>query len=294
MKCISLALSSILLTGTTALAQINPVWTSIDLSVAWADRVVVGRIEEMGEASGAAERNDRRQSIILAVDETLKGEPVSRLPLVIGYDLWQQLAGEKVLCSACAAHTHRLLVTIGPMQDHPSGVTDLDRDSVFDVSGDLHVLSTGDAILQAAREEVLRCPGVLDGEKYFAWDPSETFMPGTTFHQYTVNVPVDERQESLAHHFLDSEPVPTRVIGARGNDRAQAALVLGFFRSPENLELMKSLLHDPQVEHDVLGQLDYPVRAVAYRVLSKWGVDVPKPIVQVKIQEPWNGKAPPD
>jgi len=59
------------------------------------------------------------------------------------------------------------------------------------------------------------------------------------------------------------------VTRVRENDRANAALVLGFFRSPENVQLLKWLLDDPQIEHDVLGQLDYPVRAVAYGVLSQ-------------------------
>jgi hypothetical protein len=294
MKRISLALSSILLTSATALAQLNPVWTSIDLKVAQASHVVIGHIAEMGEASGSAERNERQQSIVLVVDETLKGEYVSRLPLAIGHDRWQQLDREKILCSTCAAHTHRLLVTIRPMQDHPSSVTDLDNDSAFDVSGDLRVLPTGDAILLSAREEVLRSPGVVDEKTYFAWGPSQTFMPGTKFHGYTVYVPVDERQESLAHQVLQSQPAPAGVTRDRKNDRAIAALALGFFRSPENVQLLKSLLDDPQIEHDAMGQLDYPVRAVAYGVLSRWGVDVPKPVTRVKIQEPWDGKKPPE
>jgi hypothetical protein len=53
MKRISLALSSILLTSATALAQLNTVWSSIDLSVAQAGHVVIGSIAEMGEASAA-------------------------------------------------------------------------------------------------------------------------------------------------------------------------------------------------------------------------------------------------
>ena len=96
-------------------------------------------------------------------------------------------------------------------------------------------------------------------------------MPGTTFHHYTVYVPMDERQNTLAHHILDSEPVPAAVsTRPRGNDRAPAVSVLGFFRSPENIALLKSLLNDPQIEHDVMGQLDYPVRAEAYAALLKW------------------------
>jgi hypothetical protein len=287
-----LALSSILLTSATALAQLNPVWSSIDLDVAQAGHVVVGRIAEMGEAIGSAERNSRRQPIVLAVDETLKGEYISRLPLVISYDLWQQLDREKILCSTCEAHTHRLLVTIRPAQDHPSSITDLDGHSPFDVTGDLRLLSTGGDILQAAREEVRRSPGVVDEKGYFAWGPSETFMPGTQFHGYTVNVPVDERQETLAHRVLDTQPAPAGVARYAENDRPNAALALRFFRSPENIQLLKSLLADPQIEHDAMGQLDYPVRAVAYKILSQWGVDVPKPITQVKIQEPWNGQRP--
>jgi len=137
-------------------------------------------------------------------------------------------------------------------------------------------------------------PGVVDEKRYFGWGPGETFMSGTRFHGYTVNVPVDERQENLAHQVLHSERVPAGMTRVRGNDRANAALVLAYFRSPENVQLLKSLLDDPQIEHDVPGQLDYPVRAVAYGVLSQWGVDVPKPITRVKVQEPWNGKGPPD
>jgi hypothetical protein len=292
-RAVLLALSFILFTPATALAQLNPVSASIDLTVAQAGHVVIGHIAEMGEASGNAERSERRQSIVLAVDETLKGEYVSRLPLVIAYELWEQLDRGKILCSTCAAHTHRLLVTIRPMEDHPSSVTDLDSHSAFDVSGDLRVLSTGDAILQAAREEVRRCPGVVGEKDYFIWGPSVAFMPGTPFHGETVYVPVDERQETLAHQVLDSERVPAGVTRVRENDREEAASVLGHFRSPENVQLMKSLLNDPQIEHDVMGELDYTVRAVAYRVLRQWGVDVPQPVTRVKIQEPWDGLVPP-
>src|ERR1017187_9267552 len=35
-------------------------------------------------------------------------------------------------------------------------------------------------------------------------------------------------------------------------------------------------------------------RTPGHGVLTQWGVDVPKPLTQVKIQEPWNGKMPPD
>jgi hypothetical protein len=93
--------------------------------VATADRVVIAHISEMGVATGSAERNERQQPIILAVDETVKGESVSQLPLTIGYDIWQQLDRGRVLCAACAEHTHHLLVTIKPKQDHPSSVIDL-------------------------------------------------------------------------------------------------------------------------------------------------------------------------
>jgi hypothetical protein len=195
-----LGLSVILFPCTAAFAQRNPEWSSIDLRVAQADRVVIGHIASMGEASGSAERNDCRQPIVLAVDDTLNGQPVSQLPLTIAYDVCRQLDREKTLCSTCAPHSHRLLVTIRPMQSYADSVTDLDSASVFDVSGDLRVLPTGAAILQAAREEARRSPGVLDSKHFFSWGPTETFMPGTPFHTGTVYVPVDERQEKLAHH----------------------------------------------------------------------------------------------
>jgi hypothetical protein len=82
------------------------------------------------------------------------------------------------------------------------------------------------------------------------------------------------------------------VCGAYTNDRPGAASVLVFFRSAGNQQLLKSLLRDPQIEHAALGQLDYPVRAVAFRVLTQWGVYVPKPTITIKILEPWDGKLP--
>jgi hypothetical protein len=282
-----LGLSVILFPCAAAFAQHNPEWSSIDLRIARADRVVIGHIASMGEASSS-----HQQSIVLAVDDTLKGQPVSQLPLTIGYDLWRQLDREKILCSACAPHSHRLLVTIRPMQSYADSVTDLDSASVFDVAGDLRMLPTGAAILQAAREEVRRSPGVLDSKYFFSWGPTETFMPDTPFHRWTVYVPVDERQEKLAHQMLTSERPPAEVVGPYANDRTNAVLVLAFFRSAENLQLLKSLLNDPQIEHAAIGQLDYPIRAAAYSVLSRWGVDVSKPVTLVKIQEPWNGKMP--
>jgi hypothetical protein len=286
------ALLSALLACVTAFAQHNPVWSSIDLNVAQADRVFVGHIIEMGEATGIPGHNDAQQPIVLAVDEMLKGEPVSRFETTVAYDLWQQLSREKVLCQGCPQRAHRLLLTIRPAAQHASTATDLDNPSVLDVAGDLRLLTGGNAILQAAREEVHRQPGVLDAKMYFAWGPSESFMPGTPFHGCTVYVPIDQRQETLAHGILASQPAPSTVGGTYTNDRPGAASVLVFFRSPRNLRLLKSLLSDPQIEHAAHGQLDYPIRIAAYKVLKRWGRNVPAPITTIKIQEPWDGKLP--
>ena len=257
-KCIGLSLVLILLFSGAVSAQRNPVWTSIDLLVAQADRVVIGRIADMGEAHG------RHQPIVLAVEETLKGEPVSRLPLDVEGVMWQRLDRGKVLCSTCAEHTHRLLFTVGHWQNYPRtvNVVDLDDPSVVDVTGDLRLLTTGGDIAQAAREEVRRSPGVFDDKQIFEWgQPSNSFLTGTRLHGLTIYVPVDERQEQLAYRVLASQRTPTSVVGANANDRANAVRVLAFFRSAENIRLVKSLLDDPQIEHAAMGQLDYPSAA---------------------------------
>jgi hypothetical protein len=287
---ISVALG-LLLSGTSA-AQHNPEMSSIDLRVAQADRVVVGRISSMGEATGSAELNTRHQSIVLAVEQTLKGEPVDRLPLDVDGDLWRRLDQGKVLCGTCAERTHHLLVTVGHWQDYPQivDVIDLDDSSVIDVSGDLRLLRTGADILQSARDEVIRCPGRLDDKQVFHWGPSDTFMAGTPFHGYTIYVPIDERQEQVAHEVLGSQSAPAGIgsgsVDWYANDRPNSVLALAFFRSEQNIRLLRSLLNDPEIEHLGMGQLDYPVRAAAYKVLSQWGVDAPKPVTIVKIQEP--------
>jgi hypothetical protein len=293
MKCIGIFATVIVSLSATAYAQQHPVWSSVDLLVAQADRVVIGRIAEMGEASGNAELNERRQPIVLAVEETLKGEPVSRLSFNAAPDLWSKLNHGKLLCGTCAEHSHRLLVMVGHRQNYPQNVNaiDLDASSVSDVTGDLRLLATGAAIVQAAREEVRRCPGVLDDKQVARWGPSDTLMNGMVFHSYEVYVPVDERQEKLAHKVLSTQPAPTEMSGYHTNDRWNAVKVLAFFRSPQNIKLLRSLLNDPQIEHAAIGSLDYPIRELAYRVLLQWGIDVPQP-TRLKIQEPWDGKMP--
>jgi len=261
--------------------------------VAEADQVVVGRIVSMGAATGDAEANERQQTIILAVEETLKGSPTERLPIQVKYDLWRRLDGEKILCPNCPEHNHRLLATMGHSGGYPQlDITDIDSSNVMDVTGDLQLLPNGAAILRAAREETQRSIDPPGKVRQFEWSPTRTFMVGTPFHQATVLVPVDARQEQLAHKILTTEKAPAGVVGEDSDDRSRAVAVLGFFRTEQNVSLLEALLDDSEVRRYISGELDYPVRIEAYKVLTQWGVKVNRPTLTVKVSEPWDGKIP--
>jgi hypothetical protein len=218
-----LSIAAVLLGSSAALsAQRNPVWSSIDLKVARADRVIVGHISSMQPA--VQDRYGTSQSVTIAVDETLKGPPTKEAQVDLRADLWQLMDQQKLLCDTCAEHSHRLLVTIGHwigVEPLDINVTDLDAANVLDVTGDLRLLTTGAAVLQAARDEVKRCPTRLDEKLSTEWGPTATFMPGTKFHGATIIVPIDARQEQLAHTILATQP-PLPDIGYA--DRIDPAL----------------------------------------------------------------------
>jgi hypothetical protein len=287
-------LIAMMVMAATARAQRNPVWASVDLRVATADRVFVGRIARMEPAVGDAAQNERHQTVVIGVASTLKGKVPAKVELNIEEDLWSALNHAGIFCEGCAARKHRLLVMLQPDERNVGGmeILDLDANNILDVTGDLHVITTSEALMAAVRDEVKRCPGVLPSKENVAWGPSKTFMPGTEFHNYTVYVPFDDRQAALARHVLATQEAPSGVSGALDNDRPAAAFILGHFHAQKNIPYMKTLLVDAQLEHAVLGRLDYPVRKAAYDSLVQCGATFAKPLLHVDVKEPWDGKVP--
>ena len=117
-------------------------------------------------------------------------------------------------------------------------------------------------------------------------------------------VPVEPSLEKTAKHliaaredFISSADIesskrrnePNPVPQWRADLRADGVDALQYFKSAENIKLLKSLLDSPDfwmkkdwsVEYpDTATNKIYSVRSKAYEVLTGWGVDVPKPVTE--------------
>jgi HEAT repeat protein len=105
-------------------------------------------------------------------------------------------------------------------------------------------------------------------------------------------VPVDDRLERQARQWTRSEDWLLRKEGAKA---------LGYFRSDENVAILKRLLDDPSYSTEVKeegGQVieiarDYFVRAAAYASLQKVGIHVAKPVLRVPLPQKTGEKEKP-
>lgn len=124
------------------------------------------------------------------------------------------------------------------------------------------------------------------------------------FFNSQVVVPVEPSLEKTAKHliaapedFISSADIesskrrnePNPVPQWRADLRADGVDALQYFKSAENIKLLKSLLDSPDfwmkkdwsVEYpDTATNKIYSVRSKAYEVLTGWGVDVPKPVTE--------------
>lgn len=115
----------------------------------------------------------------------------------------------------------------------------------------------------------------------------------------TFVVPSDSRLEKLAHRLIDvPEVVLARpILPATATDeqrklieaglkagadslRAEGARALRAFRSPENIERLKSLLdHPATIRRSETGEREFFVRKAAYDILRAWDVEVAEPLL---------------
>jgi hypothetical protein len=253
-------------------AQHNPEAASLDYIVANADQVIVGRIVEVGSAT-RDNYGEYQQQIVLAVEETLKGDRDQRLPLVLAHDLWRPQFDAELPLSDPAGSSflpHRLLVAVRKKSAYPPEVdaVDLDSDKLSVVTADLELLSNSVDIVQAAKAEVRRIPVRPKEGEYFNWLPMHDYdsLKGTHYDGCGIYVPVDKRLEDRALALLRA---PNETLEDIGHTHSMAVEALRFFRSDENIRLLTGLLSAP----------DNSTRQAAYGVLKGWGLDVTAPAV---------------
>jgi hypothetical protein len=251
--------ASILILGAalTVYAQ-YPQALSIDLIVAKADQVLIGRVVNAGDMT--RDKDGRRGgTIVLSVEKTLKGNEVRGavdLPIVDWDDFYP---GEfHAATSDSEINSHRLLVALRHDAKNQTRIAAIDLDSAAleIMRADLVVLKTSTEVIRAAEDEIRRIPVGDKPIDVFELRAPSYEIKDDPFYGCVIIVPADERLEKRAHAWL-SDP-GTRVHGV---------YALRSFKSDENIRLLMALLIDA----------DYPVRQQAYQVLKAWNVEAPTP-----------------
>jgi hypothetical protein len=250
---------------------------SIECTVANSEIVVVGKLVEFSGTEQADERGGRAATI--AVEETLKGEHRDRLRVRLFHPA-PALAGWKDRSS-------RLLLAARGDPPAETTVVGLADKELQVLTADFTLLRKPEEVVRVAKETVRRLPGVKRIGTFRLVVPRKA-IAGTRWEQYyetggyvTLTVPVDERLEKRAHEYVRSKNY---------GQREEAAWALRYFKSDENVALVKALLNDPGWAYGQRAEESkgvevriYGVREKAYQTLKYWGVRAEKPMTREEI-----------
>ena len=246
---------------------------SIESMVLNSDVVVVGQIVEV-------EREKDAFKVTIAVDETLRGAHEDRK--VANCKPTREYAAEYVRDSlrVLKADNRRLLVAMQgeptALQGEPStvsGIIDLSQKKLRVYAADLRILHRPADVLRVAKEALRRAPGVRRIETFEFELPMDGVPLGFGFD--SVSVPVDAQLEKRAIDDIRSNDLDRRMAGMDA---------LAHFKSDDNIELMKTLLSDPDGIVSVAAEDNagvevrfLTIRGRAYDNLTTWGVKASKP-----------------
>jgi hypothetical protein len=253
----------------------------------------------------------------LTVDEVLKGNiPRKPLEFTLNYvSKWEELekwADERAsflwfLTDSEKAYGTNLFLALNP----PNSILlvptlparkDYRAFSGFphenDYAMDMTLLTNGDDIFARAQAFTKKRRDTRQFHSIYL--PESSSSDHSYFSAY-LSVPVEPSLEKTAKHliaapedFISSADIergksrnePNPVPRWRADLRADGVDALQYFKSAENIKLLKSLLDAPDCwminnwSTKYLDTKTYPVRKNAYEVLKGWGVEVPKPITE--------------
>jgi hypothetical protein len=285
----------------TTFAGIN-VGESIEWILADSDRVIVGKVTSIDFVTDTDDKE--RQVATVEVTETLKGAKDNRLTFVTdpawGSNL-DEMRDKRVAMLFCLVKNDGKHVDAMryPLLLRPShawlNAVSLDPAQVGSVlTSDFRVLKRPDDVMTYVRQSI-RDLEKKPATKSFTLDvpqPTEVFRELYAKSSVRLVVPVDEKLETLGRKWCVAES---------SHERSQGARMLRFFKSPKNIELLKSMLNDPasgevSQQRFVLGndakrhpelvyrKTVYHVRAAAYSSLRRMGVEVERPVIEILLE----------
>jgi len=178
----------------------------------------------------------------------------------------------------------RLLVACDEYAPHQTKVIELSPDNLEVMTADVQLIRDPESVILLAREAVDRLPANVKRVHTFDLQVPREVVAGTSWEacyhtggHLMLSVPVDEQLEKRAQDYVRSEDPHRRAEGARA---------LAYFKSDENMALVRPLLDDPGITYlqpafeGMAGVRVYGARDSAYQTLRSWGIDVERPVVR--------------
>lgn len=223
-------------------------YTTIELLTEEAKSVYVGKVIAIDRPPGVSSDSQQR-TVVIEVAQTLKGTATERFSF---NDPDTRLTAWEKSGASLMFFFGRGGGTVAPMR-----IIDLADIGVAGISENLVVLNKPEQLIQAVQTAALRTPQPSAQEMMLSLPPSIATGPGWPQVEPVV-FPVDIHLEQLAYSILRKEPGDSY--------RAEAVEALSFFKSDENIRLLRSLLSRPS---------DGKTCAAASRVLTDWGISGP-------------------
>ena len=175
----------------------------------------------------------------------------------------------------------RLLIATKEYAPELTQVIELLPEKLEVMTADVRLLRDPEAVIRAARAAVTRLPANIKRVHTFDLQVPRNVIKGTSWETYydtgghlRLSVPVDQHLEKRAQDSVRSgDP----------HQRAEGAKALAYFKSDENIALVRPLLNDPGVTwlepayESTAGERIFGVRCSAYETLTAWGINVKQP-----------------
>jgi hypothetical protein len=252
---------------------------SIESTVANSDLVFIATVVNFRRAE---QDNDRDAHVVtIAIEEAVKQELFRDEPY---RGLSLQITRPASVLAGWKERSSRLLIAHNDYAPKQPTVIELVPDKLEVMTADVRLIRDPDALIRLARTAVSRLPANIKRVHTFELQVPREVVAGTRWEKYyntgghlILSVPVDQHLEKRAQAYVRSKSPHRREEGAHA---------LAYFKSDENLALVKPLLNDQEITYDgdKGGERIYGARYSAYRTLKAWGIDVEQPVFREPVR----------
>ena len=248
---------------------------SVEYLSANSDSIALAKLVEFKDSG---QEGTGQRELTLLVERTLKG-PHEKKIRIESYEVPSKLETWK-------REAHALLVFRSSDNfAEPEHVVDLVDDDLTMLTKGFQILDQKEQVLQKVQESLAEMPGVKRVQAINLEIPPEVTSETTWLnaHGALVTVPVDRDLEKVAREYCKSDRYSHRCKGVRA---------LRYFRSPENIKIVKGLLNDPDwgylrhaEQNEGVEVRYYGVRAEAFDTLEYLGIDVKQPQLREEVNK---------